>query len=68
MKRKYFGRVHVLKSYRGPKSINIKVAAEAGVELAVAILKATQNQRPFDIAIHDMGQKEGPILVTVTAR
>lgn len=68
MKRKYYGKVSALKSYRGTKSINIKFAAEAGFDLAVAVLKATKNRQPFDIAIHDHGSKEGPILVTITSR
>ncbi len=68
MARKYFGRVYATKSYRGPKSVNLVVAGPIGVELAIAILKAAKNAEPFDLAIHDMGEKEGPVLVTVTAR
>lgn len=68
MKRKYYGRVYALKSYRGAKSINIKFAPETGFDLVVAIVKATKDGLPIDLAIHDYGNKEGPILVTVTSK
>jgi hypothetical protein len=67
MGRKYYGRAYATRCYRGPKSINIQVEPTWGIKFATAILSATENGKPFDIAVYDEGKKRGKIYLTVTS-
>jgi hypothetical protein len=52
MSRLGFGHLGINKVNVGPKSVNINVDADQGLELAICILNAVKTQKRFDIAIY----------------
>jgi hypothetical protein len=50
MSRHYFGHIGVIKVNKGPKSVNVNIDRDQGLELAVAIIRACNTQKRLDLA------------------
>lgn len=71
MPRQYFGFAYLKKCQRGKKSINLVISPDEAAKLSVWLTSAAQESKRnkrgfFDLAIFDMGAKQGRIQITVT--